>query len=137
MIIDIRESLDQDIIATVATSSIQTILKDTLEKKEREIQALRDKILKYEQKNRAEGAFYQSLSPLRKLFTGRPPSHHRAVEYMVNVKDRMKKIESYKIQVNELNTLLESAREPDCQTLTISHSLLEELRPLLMTGDRF
>ncbi|WEG12310.1 hypothetical protein PU629_19785 [Pullulanibacillus sp. KACC 23026] len=128
--IEIRDSLNNDLVTIAPSTHIKQVLKTVLTKKEESIQSLRDKILKYEQKSRAEDAFYQSLSPLRKLFTGRAPSHHRAVEYMVNVKDRLKKIEDLKRQVTELTELLKHVNTP-IDKMTISHSILEEIKPYL------
>ena len=131
----IQESLHHDFVANVEPFLMRKWLVSLIDKKDEEIQSLKDKILKYEQKNRAEDAFYQSLSPIRKLFTARAPSHHKAVEYMVNVKDRMKKIEILKLQVNELNRLLETLQDHEPESLIISHPILEDLRPLIMIGD--
>lgn len=71
-----------------------------------EINNIKEKINNYEQKKRAEEAFYQSLSPLRKIFTGKAPSHHQAVEYLVHVKERFKKIDRIKQQITELDLLI-------------------------------
>lgn len=132
---EIHESLHHDWVATVDPSKLKRSLMMLLEVKQKEIQSLRDRILQFEQKSRAEDAFYQSLSPLRKFFTSRAPSHHKAVEYMVNVKDRMKKIESLKIQCIEINRLLEQLNPTVPDQLDISHSILEDLLPLIMIGD--
>lgn len=132
---EIHESLHHDWVATVDPSKLEQSLTTLLEAKQKEIQALRDRILQFEQKSRAEDAFYQSLSPLRKFFTSRAPSHHKAVEYMVNVKDRMKKIEALKIQSVEIHRLLEQFSHKVPEQLDISHSILEDLLPLIMIGD--
>ncbi|MGW8427370.1 hypothetical protein ACWGJQ_17995 [Peribacillus simplex] len=75
-------------------------------KQESEIESIKGKIHKYEQKRRAEEAWYQSLSPFKRFFTGRAPSHHQAVEHLVNVKDRYKKIEMIKQKVAFLNQVI-------------------------------
>ncbi|MGE6613610.1 hypothetical protein ACQKFG_24425 [Peribacillus sp. NPDC076916] len=75
-------------------------------KQESEIESIKGKIHKYEQKRRAEEAWYQSLSPFKRFFTGRAPSHHQAVEHLVNVKDRYKKIEIIKQKVAFLNQVI-------------------------------
>ncbi|WP_342614965.1 hypothetical protein [Peribacillus frigoritolerans] len=75
-------------------------------KQESEIESIKGKIHKYEQKRRAEEAWYQSLSPFKRFFTGRAPSHHQAVEHLVNVKDRYKKNEIIKQKVAFLNQVI-------------------------------
>ncbi|WHY57145.1 hypothetical protein [Peribacillus simplex] len=89
--------------------SSEAVLKGLLfykNKQESEIESIKGKIHKYEQKRRAEEAWYQSLSPFKRFFTGRAPSHHQAVEHLVNVKDRYKKIEMIKQKVAFLNQLI-------------------------------
>ncbi|SIS10617.1 hypothetical protein SAMN05878482_11441 [Peribacillus simplex] len=89
--------------------SSEEVLKGLLfykNKQESEIESIKGKIHKYEQKRRAEEAWYQSLSPFKRFFTGRAPSHHQAVEHLVNVKDRYKKIEMIKQKVAFLNQLI-------------------------------
>ncbi|GGE26502.1 hypothetical protein GCM10011391_01010 [Pullulanibacillus camelliae] len=81
-------------------------LKIIQEQKEQEIVLLKDKIQKYEQKRQTEDALYQSRSPLRKLFSGRPPNHHQAVEYLVHVKDRLNKIKRIKQEITTLQALI-------------------------------
>ncbi len=132
---EIRESLHQDWVATVDPAQLTNWLHTLLNKKEDEISTLRERIIKFEQKVRAQDAFYQSLSPIRKLFTGRAPSHHQAVEYMVNVKDRMRKIETLKLHVNEITHHLEHLEKAVPDTIELSHSILEDLSPLIMQGD--
>ncbi|MFE4811946.1 hypothetical protein ACFQ9Y_12375 [Peribacillus simplex] len=89
--------------------STEEVLKGLLfykSKQESEIESIKAKIHKYEQKRRAEEAWYQSLSPFKRFFTGRAPSHHQAVEHLVNVKDRYKKIEMIKQKVAFLNQVI-------------------------------
>lgn len=97
-------------------------------KQELEIEAIKSKIHKYEQKRRAEEAWYQSLSPFKRFFTGRAPSHHQAVEHLVNVKDRYKKIEMIKQKVaflNEVIRLLEE--EPEKRELNLPSDIINEI----------
>lgn len=94
-----------------SSSEITSILQRILLTKEQEIHELKNKITKYEEKRRAEDAFYQSLSPVRKFFASRPPSHHQAVEYIVHVKDRLKQIEKLKQRIYEINMAIRQCEE--------------------------
>ncbi|WP_066056546.1 hypothetical protein [Robertmurraya korlensis] len=94
-----------------SSSEITSILQRILFTKEQEINELKNKITKYEEKRRAEDAFYQSLSPVRKFFASRPPSHHQAVEYIVHVKDRLKQIDSLKQRIYEINMAIRQCEE--------------------------
>ncbi|WP_285768653.1 hypothetical protein [Peribacillus sp. SI8-4] len=97
-------------------------------KQESEIESIKSKIHKYEQKRRAEEAWYQSLSPLKRFFTGHAPSHHKAVEHMVNVKDRYKKIETIKRKISLLKEaigILEA--EPEKRELHLPAGIIKEM----------
>lgn len=101
-------------------------------KKEEDVEELKNRIDKYEQKRRAEEALYQSMSPIRRLFTGRPASHHQAVEYMVHVKERFKKIDAIKRSIRELDQVLDKLRLPirDSNEVFLSPELIREIRLL-------
>jgi acetyl-CoA carboxylase alpha subunit len=94
-----------------SSSEIMSILQEISLTKEQEIHELKNKITKYEEKRRAEDAFYQSLSPVRKFFASRPPSHHQAVEYIVHVKDRLKQIDTLKQRIYEINMAIRQCDE--------------------------
>ncbi|MDO7907971.1 hypothetical protein Q5741_16285 [Paenibacillus sp. JX-17] len=100
--------------------------------KEEDIETLKNKINRYEQKRRAEEALYQSMSPFRRLFAGRPASHHQAVEYMVHVKERFKKIDKIKSRIRELDHILDLLRTKDHpnRELLLSPELIREIRLL-------
>lgn len=101
-----------------SSSEFTSILQRILLTKEQEIYELKNKITKYEEKRQAEDAFYQSLSPVRKFFASRPPSHHQAVEYMVHVKDRLKQIDTLKQRIYEINMAIRQ-----CEEITIGDEL--------------
>jgi acetyl-CoA carboxylase alpha subunit len=97
--------------------------------KQMEIENLKDKITKYEKKKRAEAAFYQSLSPVRKFFASRPPSHHQAVEYIVHVKERLKQIEKLKRRISEIDFVKKQLEEDRGKPeIILQSTLVEELQ---------
>ncbi|MBB6446021.1 hypothetical protein [Bacillus benzoevorans] len=97
--------------------------------KENEIMAIKKKIERYEEKRRQEEAMYRSLSPLKKLFTSRTPSHHQAVAYMVNVKERLKSISSIKQSIALLDKLISDVHsEQSKEEMYLSRLLLEEIK---------
>lgn len=96
--------------------------------KEAEVNDLKQKIKGYEDKKRAEEAFYQSLSPVRKFFAGRAPSHHQAVEYMVHVKERLKQIDGIKQRIQQIDQVTVLCREHSSdEPLEVSSALTEEI----------
>lgn len=58
----------------ISSSDLLYLIERLKVKKENEIQTLKQKIEQFEQKRRAEEVAYQSLSPVRKWFAGRPAS---------------------------------------------------------------
>jgi acetyl-CoA carboxylase alpha subunit len=97
--------------------------------KESEIMAIKNKIKKYEEKRRQEEAMYRTLSPIKKLFTSRTPSHHQAVEYMVNVKERLKTISAIKQSIAQLDKLIADVlSEQSTEEMYLSRILLEEIQ---------
>ncbi|MFY4773624.1 hypothetical protein [Metabacillus sp. RGM 3146] len=124
-----------DLYGRVVFQVTEVEFKDFLEKlksmKSREIEDIKQKIDKYEQKRRAEEAMYQSLSSIRKFFTGRPPIHHQAVEYMVYVKDRFKKIEMIKRSMGDIDQVLDELKENSGRDdAVLSPALIEEIQLL-------
>ncbi|MFE5430042.1 hypothetical protein [Peribacillus simplex] len=102
----IRDDLYSRVVFEISSDEVLKGLLFYKSKQESEIESIKGKIHKYEQKRRAEEAWYQSLSPFKRFFTGRAPSHHQAVEHLVNVKDRYKKIEMIKQKVAFLNQVI-------------------------------
>ncbi|QOS92689.1 hypothetical protein JNUCC41_11280 [Brevibacillus sp. JNUCC-41] len=102
----IRDDLNSRVVFEISSDEVLKGLLFYKSKQESEIESIKGKIHKYEQKRRAEEAWYQSLSPFKRFFTGRAPSHHQAVEHLVNVKDRYKKIEIIKQKVAFLNQVI-------------------------------
>lgn len=109
---------------------ILSMLHQLLFFKEQEINELKNKITKYEEKRRAEDAFYQSLSPVRKFFASRPPSHHQAVEYMVHVKNRLKQIDALKQRIYEINIAIRLCEEKTDKEIELSSSITEDIMKL-------
>ncbi|MFJ7754219.1 hypothetical protein ACQKGI_17550 [Peribacillus muralis] len=123
--------MDDVYYRTVLELSSEDALKDLRfikSKQKSEIDSIKSKIHKYEQKRSAEEAWYQSLSPLKRFFTGHPPSHHKAVEHLVNVKDRYKKIEMIKRKIaflDEVIGILEE--EPEKREMHLPADIIKEM----------
>lgn len=125
---DVLDDLYHRTAFHISADKLILIIQSLTAKKQDEIEYFKDKIARYEQKRRKEEAAYQSLSPLRRLFTGRPPSHHQAVEYMVYVKEPFKKIEKVKREIQDLKRVLERIQQnPASREIVLSHRLIDEL----------
>ncbi|RUT35577.1 hypothetical protein EJP77_00705 [Paenibacillus zeisoli] len=125
---DVIDELYQRVAFQIPTEEFIHIIQLLVRKKQDDIDYIKNKIAQYEQKRRKEEAMYQSLSPIRKLFTGRPPSHHTAVEYMVYVKEPFKKIEVIKREIRELARVLKRIEDnPDSDEIMLSTHLINQL----------
>ena len=102
----IIDELYNSVVFQMSSDELVRILGDIKNKKELDIELLKFKINKFEMKQRVEEAYYQSLSTFQKIFAARPPSHHQAVEYLVNVKNRFAEIEVIKQRIFILNQMI-------------------------------
>ncbi|MET3319308.1 UNVERIFIED_ORG: hypothetical protein ABIC97_002403 [Peribacillus simplex] len=125
----ILDDLYNRVVFQISLEEVMKVLQGIKSKQESEIESMKTRIHKYEQKRRAEEAWYQSLSPFKRFFTGRAPSHHQAVEHLVNVKERYIKIDSIKQKVaiiNEAIRLLEA--DPEKREIILPPTIIEEIK---------
>jgi hypothetical protein len=117
------------IVFQFSSEQLVKILQDIKIHKEKEINGIKEKIKKYEQTRRAHEVWYQSLSPVRKFFTGRPASHQQAVEYIVNVKERFNTIEKIKIRVSQLERILSLIQlDLDMEQIVLPTFMIDEIK---------
>ncbi|MBU5353808.1 hypothetical protein ACN9MH_07345 [Paenibacillus silvae] len=122
----------------ISSSDLLYLIERLKVKKENEIDTLKQKIEQFEQKRRAEEVAYQSLSPVRKWFAGRPASHHQAVEYMVQVKERFRKMEQIRRRIRELDLIVERiqlAEQHHQEEIELTPETIREIRQLSETED--
>lgn len=122
----------------ISSSDLLYLIERLKVKKENEIETLKQKIEQFEQKRRAEEVAYQSLSPVRKWFAGRPASHHQAVEYMVQVKERFRKMEQIRRRIRDLDLIVERiqiAEQKRQEEIKLSPETIREIRQLSETED--
>ncbi|MBK5482442.1 MULTISPECIES: hypothetical protein [unclassified Peribacillus] len=125
----VLDDLYNRVVFQISLEEVMKVLQGIKSKQESEIESMKNRIHKYEQKRRAEEAWYQSLSPFKRFFTGRAPSHHQAVEHLVNVKERYIKIESIKQKVaiiNEAMGLLEA--DPEKREIILPPTIIEDIK---------
>lgn len=130
------DELFNTVVFQFTSDELVRILEDIKSKKEIEIQLIKQKIHKFEMKKRVEEAYYQSLSTFKKIFAGRPPSHHQAVEYLVNVKERFAEIEVIKQKMFILDRIISQVQmESEKEEIILSPIIIEEIRKWQETED--
>jgi hypothetical protein len=133
----IVDEVYNQIIFQFSSEELVRILQDIKFHKEKEINDIKDKIKKYEHKRRAHEVWYQSLSPVRKFFAGRPPSHHQAVEYIVNVKERFNNIEKIKVRVSQLERFISLLQaEPEMEQMILPTFIIDDIKVWKEMEDR-
>lgn len=132
----IIDELYNSVVFHMSSDELVRILEEINNKKELDIDVLKFKINQFEMKKRVEEAYYQSLSTFKKIFAGRPPSHHQAVEYLVNVKDRFAEIEEIKQRIFIINRIISKVQmELDKEEILLSPIIIEEIREWKETED--
>lgn len=97
------------------------------------ILTLQDRMKKYELKRAQEQAAYHKMSALKKLFSGKPPVNHLAVEHMVYIKQPMHEIDKLNAEISYLHELAAKIKEgPD--SLSIRPPFTQELEQLYLKG---
>lgn len=118
----------QNMTITIEKSEVSSKLLALRSEMEKSIEDIKEKINKFEQKKIAEENMYQSMSPLKRFFTGRSPSHHQAVEYMVQVKERTKRIEAIKNEIRELDFFINQLNLETTTELVLPTEIFEEIK---------
>jgi acetyl-CoA carboxylase alpha subunit len=122
----IRDELNREL--GFACDELIDMLREIKNHREQEVNDLKHKIKRYEEKKRAEETFYRSLSPVRKFFASRPPSHHQAVEYMVHVKERLKQIDVIKQRIRQIDHVIGLCSDnPSEEEVEVSSVMTEEI----------
>ncbi|MGG1573949.1 hypothetical protein [Fictibacillus sp. NRS-1165] len=132
----VRDEVHQNISIHISPAELLKMLQFIRTKKQREIEHIKNKINKYIQKKNAEETFYQSLSPFRKLFTGRSPSHHQAVEYIAHVKEPLHQIDKIKQSIFELDHSIHVLNEETSRNeITLSGEMIREINMYRKMGN--
>lgn len=77
-------------------------------------QLLMDEILqvveRYEKRRAVEEKAYQTMSPFRRMLSGRKPDHHLAVEYIHYVKKPMEQVKKLRNEIEIAKSLMAESR---------------------------
>lgn len=87
-------------------ADIYSFLETYIAKKEQEIAEIEQIVKRYETRRVKEEQAYQSMSPLRRIISGKKPDHHLALEYIHYVKKPMEKARALRLEVEKARTTL-------------------------------
>ncbi|RUS45534.1 hypothetical protein [Cohnella sp. AR92] len=106
--------MNEPVSSTVATPSskrknaeVFSFLESLIEKKEAEIGEIEQMVDRYERRVQREEQAYRTMSPLRRMLTGRKPDHHLAVEYIHYVKKPKERVRLLREEVERLQAMIE------------------------------
>lgn len=94
------------------------------------IAELHGRIERYEKRRAQQQAAYHKMSSLRKLFSGKAPDHHLAVEYMVYVRQPMQEIAQLtggNNVIEEILVALKDGADTVCVPVWLSQEILNHM----------
>jgi hypothetical protein len=89
-----------------------------ISKREHQIAEIVQIVERYEKKRMMEERAYQTMSPLRRMFSGKKPDHHIAVEYIHYVRKPMEQVKQMRLEIEKARTILEESQPYDLIKLT-------------------
>ncbi|TBL70118.1 hypothetical protein EYB31_34120 [Paenibacillus thalictri] len=99
-------------------AEVYPFLEIYIARREQKIAEIEQIIERYEKKRMMEERAYRTMSPLRRMFTGKKPDHHLAVEYIHYVKKPMEQMRQLRMEIEYARTLLSQSDPSDMITLT-------------------
>ncbi|MEK8126976.1 hypothetical protein WMW72_03535 [Paenibacillus filicis] len=93
--------------------------------KEAQIAEMEQVIDRYEKKRQIEERSYQAMSAFRRMFAGKKPDHHLAVEYIHYVKKPMEQIRQLRLEVDQARSILTESDPSDL--VSVSDELAKQI----------
>jgi hypothetical protein len=106
-------------------AEVYPFLESYIARKEIQIAEIEQIIERYEKKRLMEERSYQAMSSLRRMFTGKKPDHHAAVEYIHYVKRPMAQIRQLRAELDNARSIMTGSNPGDL--VSISDDLDKEL----------
>ncbi|MUG70846.1 hypothetical protein GNP93_09155 [Paenibacillus validus] len=107
-------------------AEIYPFLEAYIAHREAQITEIEQAIGRYEKRRAMEERSYQSMSAFRRIFAGKKPDHHLAVEYIHYVKKPMEQIRSLRLEVEQARAILTESQPTDL--IDVSEELEKELQ---------
>jgi ATP-dependent Lon protease len=94
-------------------ADIYPFLEAYIARKEKQVAEIEQVVSRYEIKRLKEERAYQSMSSLRRMFSGRTPDHHLAVEYIHYVKKPMEQVKKLRQDIEQARRILNESNPGD------------------------
>ncbi|MDD9266277.1 hypothetical protein ACFPES_04455 [Paenibacillus sp. GCM10023248] len=86
-------------------------------RKEQQALEIEQVVERYEMKRMKEERAYQAMSSLRRMFTGKKPDHHLAVEYIHYVKKPMEQVNKLRAEIARARQIMNESKPGDVITI--------------------
>ncbi|MBO9609928.1 MAG: hypothetical protein J7639_28480 [Paenibacillaceae bacterium] len=94
-------------------ADVYPFLETYIARKEQQIADIMQIVERYEKRRMVEERAYQSMSALRRMFSGKKPDHHVAVEYIHYVKKPMEQVRRLRAEVEAARAILTDSQPGD------------------------
>jgi hypothetical protein len=106
-------SEDSQFASRRKAADIFPFLEAYIARKEKQVADIEQVVSRYEIKRLKEERAYQSMSSLRRMFSGRTPDHHLAVEYIHYVKKPMEQVKKLRQDIEQARRILKESNPGD------------------------
>lgn len=94
-------------------ADVYPFLEAYIERRESQITEIQQVIDRYQRKRLKEDQVYHTMSPLRRMFAGKKPDHHLAVEHIHYVKKPMEQIRKLQREISRAKELMDNTKPGD------------------------
>jgi acetyl-CoA carboxylase alpha subunit len=99
-------------------ADIYTFLEAYIAKREQQIAEIMQLVERFEKKRLAEERSYQSVSPLRRIFSAKKPDQRVALEYVHHVKKPLEQVKRLRAEIEEVRAMLRKSQAGEPVELT-------------------
>jgi hypothetical protein len=106
-------------------ADVYPFLEVYIAKREHQMSEIMQMVERYEKKRMMEERAYQTMSPLRRMLSGKKPDHHIAVEYIHYVRRPMEQVKQIRIEIETARAILEESQPHDL--INLSDEMAKEM----------
>jgi hypothetical protein len=94
-------------------ADVYPFLEAYIARKEQQAAEIEQVVERYEKKRLMEDRAYQSMSSFRRMFSGKKPDHHLAVEYIHYVKKPMEQVKKLRTEIEQARAIMQESNPTD------------------------
>lgn len=94
-------------------AEVLPFLEAFIARKEQQAREIEQVVERYEIKRMKEERAYQTMSSFRRMFSGKKPDHHLAVEYIHYVKKPMEQVRKLRAEIQQARQIMNDSKQGD------------------------